>query len=258
MLPVQSPALALEFMEISGELLVSFSSGLCCLPTCRWCPLKLLIAIERAERREATPSGTGSGSGSGNTSTGASGVRTTVAPLFESIAAQADATATGEREEGPLAPTEFMLKRPPWRAEPQVPKAGGGRGYIGDHRRQREPGQLIGRREVDNETLRAGRRSGRLAGDVGWKEKERTRAAAEQGPGDAAVGEAPATFRLSGWLAPRAGGCVGDRNKLSILDRMSSKVLSMPGSPPPPTTRATKVRNGETCFRWVVEVPHMS
>jgi len=229
-------------MEISGELLVSSSSGLCCLPPCRWCPLKLLIAKERAERRAPSPSKVSPYRSSGNASTGASRVLTAVDPTSkersESIADRAGATATN--------------------TGPQVPKAGGGRGYIGDHRRQREPGQLIGRREVDNETLRAGRRSGRLVGDVGWKEKERTRAAAEQGPGDAAVGESPATFRLSGWLAPRAGGCVRDRNKLSILDRMSSKVLSMPGSPPPPTTRATKVRNGETCFRWVVEVPHMS
>lgn len=268
---MQSPALALEFMEISGELLVSFPSGLCCLPPCRWCPLKLLIAKERAERRAAAPRGTGGGSGtgdgsggdggggSGSTSTGVSRVRTTVAPRsnerLESITPRADTTATSERQKGPVSPTELALSsRPRWRTEPQVPEADGECGDAGLRGRQQELGSLSGwRGEADDEAMRAGRRSVRRTGDFGWKEEGRTGAAAEQGctppTGAAGVGNAYDPFRSNGFLAPREDGGAGDQNKPSILDRMRSKVLSMPGSPPPPSTRATEVRNGETCCR---------
>lgn len=216
-------------MEISGELLVSSSSGLCCLPPCRWCPLKLLIAKERAERRAPSPSKVSPYRSSGNASTGASRVLTAVDPTSkersESIADRAGATATN--------------------TGPQVPKAGGGCGDA-------ELGPLRRCSEADDETMRAGGRSVRRTGDVGWKGDGRTRAVSEQGctsPTGAGVGDAHAPFRLNDCLAPREDGGVGDCSKLSILDRMSSKVLSITGSPPPQSTRAAKARNDEPCLR---------
>ncbi|CAM9318987.1 unnamed protein product, partial [Hapterophycus canaliculatus] len=58
---LQTPALAVAFMEVSGELLISSSSGMSRIPPCQWCPLRLLVANERDDRKAAALSSNNSG-----------------------------------------------------------------------------------------------------------------------------------------------------------------------------------------------------
>lgn len=43
----------MAFAEVAGQLVISQVRGICYIPTHRWCPLQLLLAVERVERKAA-------------------------------------------------------------------------------------------------------------------------------------------------------------------------------------------------------------
>eukprot|EP00752_Nemacystus_decipiens_P003016 g2797.t1 len=251
---LQSPALAIEFMEVSGDLLVSSSSGMCCIPPSRWCPLKLLVAKERADRRAAAAAASTTNSDGvsrralGGTPTPASGEG-----FASTRMAQADGTITSERgvrvhggESATLHELSSSKRRPQ--------QAGDGCGGASDRDVNRKGIQEFdGNINGKHEALRAARRSREHAGDTSRDEEEPSAPNDEHEfpPPTAVAGvrdgaELPATSRFKSHLAPReAGGRdPGDRRKFSILDRMKAKLSRMPTSPPPPTPRTTKCPTG--------------
>lgn len=241
----QSPAIAVEFMEVSGELLVSSSSGLCSIPSCRWCPSSLLVANERADRRAAAArTSSGSSSGSDGIPHQVPSATPTSGEGFASMTTQADGTTAGERgirvhENASVAPHALTLDRRP-------PRAGEGCNSAGDRKINREEAQaLAGNINGENERTCATRNI----------EEEPSRATDHREgtpPVGAGVGdepEVPAPCRLTSYLTPRKASGSHDWREFSILDRMNAKFSSMPTSPPPPTMPTTKVRHRQAHFK---------
>lgn len=265
----QSPALAVEFMEVSGDLLVSSSSGMCCIPPSRWCPLRLLVAKERADRRAAAAAASSrsssrsrsSGDGVSRQALGATPIPTHGEGFASTTMMQANGTTVSERGvrahgSESAAPHELTLsKQRSWHA-------GEGRGGPGDRQLRREGVQVLDgdiRINGKNDALLATRKSRGRAGDIGGDEEEPSEANDDRGctsPAVAGAGdgpEIPAPSRLKGYLTPRkaTGRDPGDdRRKFSILDRMKAKFSSMPTSPPPPTPRTTKVGRRPMCSEF--------
>lgn len=158
---------------------------------------------------------------------------------------QANGTTASERgvrvhESEFVGPHKLALNKRPR-------NAGEGCGGAGDHQLNREGVQALDGDVIngENETTRATRRSSGFVEDFGGEEEELL--------GDAH--EVPAPYRLQSHLTPRKANGMGDRRKFSILDRMNAKFSSMPTSPPPLTTRTTKVKvnHEQTCGEVEIE-----
>lgn len=245
----QSPALAVEFMEVSGDLLVSSLSGLCCIPPSRWCPLRLLVANERVDRRAAAATGISSSRTSSSDHVSRQVLRSathTSGEGFAPMMMHAKGTAAGKSSVRVHVSGSTLCKRPR--------HAGEGCGGAGDRQLNRDGAHALdGNINDKSETMCASRRSRGFVGEVGGDGEEPSGsndeqectppavAGVEDGPGG------PAPSPLKGRLTPRKASASGDRRKFSILDRMVAKVSCMPTSPPPPTSRTTKVGYWSTC-----------
>lgn len=255
----KSPAIAVEFMEVSGVLLVSSSSGMSRIPPCRWCPRSLLVAKERANRRAEAATTTTTITSVVNSRDGLALNTTATASEegFVPVMVRDDDNADGGigivtvRESESVVPHELSSRRQ-GHVGLKVYNAGRGCGGAGGRPLTREEVQTSnGDSEGENETRR-NIRSKRRSGDVGGKKGVPSEAIAERewtpqavaGVGD--VPEIPPPIRSKSCVTPREGGSIGDRNKISILDHMSAKFSSMPTSPPPPNVLPTKVRQRKT------------
>lgn len=224
-------------MEISGELLVSSSSGLSRIHPRGWCPLRLLIANERANRRaaaERSSSNKGSRCGreGGLASVTVRGDKARVREGEPSIASRGDSFFSGRRR-----PADHGVRN----------------NAIGRRFTSRVGLQIWNQDAAgSSETKEGVVKQTKLQGDTNGNpekppeeivERERTP------PEDAGM---PGPSRLVYRPTPRGGGGNGtgasastnrvDQNVHTILDCMSAKVSSIPTSPPPPLVRTAKVR----------------
>lgn len=147
----------------------------------------------------------------------------------------------GVRSES-VAPQESTFSKRPRHA-------GEGSGNVGDRHLDRDV-------NAKNQTTHATSRSRGPKGDNGEEEEEKEEKDEEPSgstdeqectpPAFAGVGDEPEVLyscRMKSHLTTgRARGPEG-RKTFSILDRMNAKFSSMPTSPPPPTSRSTKVRH---------------
>ncbi|CAN0157448.1 unnamed protein product [Scytosiphon promiscuus] len=203
---LQTPALAVEFMEVSAELLVSSSSGMSRIPPCQWCPRRLLVANER---REGTP---GAQLKAWLQHVVPSSRRRHVEHKDREVGGSSDSLrdcrSTGQ-EQAQI-----------WRNT-----------ITGSHGK----GRVISNRKGANDCgWEQDRRSGAVAGQEGTPLKTADSSAPSR------------LQKLSppkGGDGSLKGTCISPKRayheKISILDRMSAKFTSMPASPPP-SLRATK------------------
>ncbi|CAM9092692.1 unnamed protein product [Ectocarpus fasciculatus] len=216
---LQSPALAVEFMEISGELLVSSSSGLSRIYPRGWCPLRLLIANERADRRAAAErSSSNKGSICGR---------------------EGGASMT------PRGDSFFSGRRRP--ADQGVRNNATGRRFTS---RVQGPQILNQDTAGSNETKEGVVRQTKLQGDTIGNPDKPPEATTEREWAPPEVTGMSGPSRLVYHPTPRGGGGNGtgasestnrvNQNVRTILDRMSGKVSSIPTSSPPPLVRTTK------------------
>lgn len=226
-------------MEISGELLVSSSSGLSRIYPRGWCPLRLLIANERADRRAAAErssrnKGIRCGREGGLASVTVRGDEARVRDGESSIASRGDSFFSGRR-------------RP---ADQGVRNNATGRRFT-----SRVGLQMLNQDAAgSSETKEGVVRQTKLQGDFNGILDKPPEATAEREWTPPEVAGTPGPSRLVHRSTPRGGGGNGtgasgstnrvNQNLYTILDRMSAKVSSIPTSPPPPLVRTTKVSEG--------------
>ncbi|CAM9370794.1 unnamed protein product [Ectocarpus sp. 6 AP-2014] len=232
---LQSPALAVEFMEISGELLVSSSSGLSRIDPRGWCPLRLLIANERADRRAAAgPSSSNKGSRCGREG------------VLASVTVRGDEARVREDESSIVSRGDsfFSGRRRP--ADHGVRNNATGRRFTSRVGLQILNQDAAGSRETKEGIVK----QTKIQGDTNGNPDKPPEEIVEREwtpPEDAGT---PAPSRLVYRPTPRSGGGNGtgasastnrvDQNVHTILDCMSAKVSSTPTSPPPPLMRTAK------------------
>ncbi|CAN0094924.1 unnamed protein product [Ectocarpus sp. 12 AP-2014] len=232
---LQSPALAVEFMEISGELLVSSSSGLSRIHPRGWCPLRLLIANDRADRRAAAErsgsnKGIRCGREDGLASVTVRGNEARVREDESSIPSRGDSSFSGRR-------------RP---ADHGVRKNATGRRFTSRVGLQILNQDAAGSSETKDGVVRQTKLQGDTNGNPD-KPPDEIVEGEWTPPEDAGM---PGPSRLVYGPTPRGGGGKGtgasastnrvDQNVHTILDCMSAKVSSIPTSPPPPLVRTAK------------------
>lgn len=263
------------FADVAGQLVLSQASGLCRIPACRWCPQRLLAAVERAERhrkQRGTISSSSRVSGDTGGPTEAGGVDGRVPPKIKSPPDGGLAVTARVDDEGgyPLAEpsnTEDYARLDQQRDELAVHNI--------TSRGRRIGGETVDRGEINTfdqhhvmahgstatKNLFIGKRRYTAADDAAagggrqittGKGRDRKRVVSAQecimpsemmGNG----GLTPAPF-TSIWRPVKKESFGVDRANperseasMSILDRMKAKVAGMSTSPPPLDARSTKV-----------------
>lgn len=245
----KTPALAVEFMEVSGELLVSSSSGMSRIPLCQWCPLRLLIANEREDRRVAATSS--SGSANSASPRRAPDTTTELSPVMTGEAAASEGESNPGVRIGPN-PQPTVSNRRCRGAEHEERKVGGGASGILDGGRPTswEEGKAWDSYGNGLRGTEQGISSGSPASDFGGKGDPRSAENAEREWTKPEAADVSTPLRWRKHSRPRGGGCSGagasispkreGHERTNILDRMNVKFSSLPMSPPP-SVRAAKV-----------------